>query len=93
MTGRSLECLHDRARGRDRNEGKGQRENKRERIAALGEASGQGGARSAISPELRGSGGRAVVRQGERQREGEVRESFVFLWMRGPTCKCVRERG
>ena len=76
--------MHDRARGRDRNEGKGQRENKRERVAASGEASGQGGARSALSPELRGSDRRAVVRQGERQREGEVRESFVFSMDEGP---------
>ena len=51
---------------------------------ASGEASGQGGARSALSPELRGSGRRAVVRQGERQREGEVRESFVFSMDEGP---------
>ena len=48
--------MRDRARGRDRNEGKGQRENKRERVAASGEANGQGGARSALSPELRESG-------------------------------------
>ena len=76
--------MRDRARGRDRNEGKRQRENKGERVAASGEASGQGGARSALSPELRGSGHWADVRRGERQREEEVRESFVFSMDEGP---------